>query len=73
MHKSLKSINTVIFEGILLLLLLKAHVVSFFSYLTSVPRTFDLDCRNTTPAKPCEGRFGYIWFVCDLKFQGWCF
>ena len=41
MHKSLKSINTVIFEGIELL---KAHVVSFFSYLTSVPRTFDLDC-----------------------------
>ena len=28
--------------------------------------------RNTTPAKPREGRFGYIWFVCDLKFQGWC-
>ena len=25
-----------------------------------------------TPAKPREGRFGYIWFVCDLKFQGWC-
>ena len=44
MHKSLKSINTVIFEGILLL---KAHVVSFFSYLTSVPRTFDLDCRSS--------------------------
>ena len=41
MHKSVKSINTVIFEGISLL---KAHVVSFFSYLTSVPRTFDLDC-----------------------------
>ena len=28
--------------------------------------------RNTTPAKPREGRFGYIWFVCDLNFQGWC-
>ena len=28
--------------------------------------------RNTTPAKPRESRFGYIWFVCDLKFQGWC-
>ena len=28
--------------------------------------------RNTTPAKPQEGRFGYIWFVCKLKFQGWC-
>ena len=28
--------------------------------------------RNTTPAKPRVGRFGYIWFVCDLKFQGWC-
>ena len=28
--------------------------------------------RNTTPAKPREGRFGYIWFVCDLKFLGWC-
>ena len=28
--------------------------------------------RNTTPAKPREGRFGYIWFVCNLKFQGWC-
>ena len=28
--------------------------------------------RNTTPAKPREGRFGYIWFVCDLKFEGWC-
>ena len=28
--------------------------------------------RNTTPARPCEGRFGYTWFVCDLKFQGWC-
>ena len=28
--------------------------------------------RNTTPAKPCEGRFGDIWFVCDLKFQAWC-
>ena len=42
MHKSLKSIKTVIFERIKLL---KAHVVSFFSYLTSVPRTFDLDCR----------------------------
>ena len=27
---------------------------------------------NTTPAKPREGRFGYIWFVCDLQFQGWC-
>ena len=24
--------------------------------------------RNTTPAKPREGRFGYIWFVCDLNF-----
>ena len=23
--------------------------------------------RNTTPA-----RFGYTWFVCDLKFEGWC-
>ena len=43
MHKYVKSINTVIFEGIYLL---KAHVVSFFSYLTSVPRTFDLDCSN---------------------------
>ena len=43
MHKSVKSINTVIFEGISLL---KAHVVSFFSYLTSVPRTFDLDCSH---------------------------
>ena len=30
------------------------------------------DTRNTTPAKPRGGRFGYIWFVCNLKFQGWC-
>ena len=29
--------------------------------------------RNTTPAKPREGRFGYTWFVCDLKFEGWCY
>ena len=28
--------------------------------------------RNTTPAKPREVRFGFTWFVCDLKFQGWC-
>ena len=28
--------------------------------------------RNSTPAKPREGRFGYTWFVFDLKFQGWC-
>ena len=27
---------------------------------------------NTTPAKPCEGRFGYIWFVFNIKFKGWC-
>ena len=24
------------------------------------------------PAKPREGRFGYMWFVCNLKFHGWC-
>ena len=35
MHKSVNSIN-----------ILKAHVVSFFSYLTSVPRTFDLHCTS---------------------------
>ena len=27
---------------------------------------------TVTPAKPREGRFGYTWFVCDLKFEGWC-
>ena len=26
--------------------------------------------RSTTLAKSREGRFGYIWFVCNLKFQG---
>ena len=41
MHKSV--IST--FEGIELL---KAHVVSFFSYIyvTNVPRTFDLHCSS---------------------------
>ena len=33
--------------------------------------SFQLICsRTTTPAKPCEGRFGYIWFVC-LPNQGY--
>ena len=27
---------------------------------------------NTTPAKPCEGRFGYILFVCDLMGMSLC-
>ena len=33
---------------------------------------FKSNYRNTTPAKAREGRFGYIWFVSDLKFQGLC-
>ena len=41
MHKCVKSINILTFEGIKLL---KARVVNFFSNLTSVPRTFDLHC-----------------------------
>ena len=42
------------------------NVENFFNNIRSA---FTLT-RNTTPAKPREGRFGSIWFVCDLKFQG---
>ena len=46
---------------------------------TSVGPIMDVDAsgefmldptRNTTPAKPREGRFGYMWFVYNLKFHG---
>ena len=39
----------------------------------TTPNFKDMLTRNTTPAKPREVRFCYIWFVCDLTFQGWCF
>ena len=37
-----------------------------------LPPDLNTTTRNTTTAKPREDRFGYTWFVCDLKFQGWC-
>ena len=44
------------------------EMVVLFNYVTIL----SLETRNTTPAKPREGRFRYTWFVCDLKFEGWC-
>ena len=47
-------------------------MVTWFASPVKLRREFVyIYARNTTPAKPHEGRFGYIWFVCDFKFEGW--